>query len=229
MKIKMFIPLALILCLAFSLCACGTASNTNGTTTAPATTATEAVKTEATTVPATTAPATTEAEADATTADFTEEDALELVKTSYELSDDNLFYHFRGTYEIDGTNYYAVDLRKSLETNTTYLSSYFVALDGSEIHTGYIAGEEAVISDTKPAITVTEDNALKVVEAAYDFEEGCFLTYRGVEEIDGVSYFAVDLRKSLEVNTTYLATYFVTETGTIVEGYYENETPVLAE
>ncbi len=231
MKIKMFIPLALILCLAFSLCACGTTSNTDGTTTAPATTApaTTAASTEATTTAAaTTAPA-TEAEDDTAAASFTEEDALELVKDSYEITDDSYYYQPRGTYEIDGTSYYVIDLRKSLDTNTTYISSYFVTLDGSEIHKGYIAGEEAVISDQQPTIDVTEDNAVKVVEAAYDFEDGCFLTYRGVEEIDGVKYFAVDLRKSLEANTTYLSTYFVTETGAITLGYYEGGTPVLGE
>lgn len=233
MKIKMFIPLALILCLVFSLCACGTTANTDGTTTAPATTvaATTSASTEATTTAAaTTAPATeAEVDADATASDFTEEDALELVKTSYEITDDSYYYQPRGTYEIDGTSYYAIDLRKSLDTNTTYISSYFVTLDGSEIHKGYIAGEEAVISDQQPTIEVTEDNAVKVVEAAYDFEDGCFVTYRGVEEIDGVKYFAVDLRRSLEANTTYLSTYFVTETGAITLGYYEGGTPVLGE
>ncbi len=230
MKIKMLIPIAFVLCLAFSLCACGTTANTDETTTAPATT----VATEATTTaPATTAPATTapqaEAQDETTPADFTEDDALELVKSSKEFSDE-YFFVSNGTVEIDGVSYYAVDLRKSLETNTTYISSYFVTLDGSEIHEGYIAGEEAVISDTKPAIEVTEDNAVKVVEAAYDFEDDCFLTLRGTEEIDGTTYYAVDLRKSLETNTTYLSTYFVNADGSeIVFGYYEGGTPVLGE
>ena len=221
MKIKMFIPLALILCLAFSLCACNNNSNTNETTTAPAETTTAAATT--------TAPA-TEAEADTTAAasDFTEEDALELVKSSYEFPEEYYFMS-KGIVEVDGTSYYAVDLRKSLDANTTYISTYFVTLDGSEIEEGYINSDGTVISDEKPTIDVTEDNAVKVVEAAYDFEDGCFLTYRGVEEIDGVSYFAVDLRKSLEANTTYLSSYFVTETGTIVEGYYEGDVAVLAE
>ncbi|MBR3987997.1 MAG: hypothetical protein IKK10_01695 [Clostridia bacterium] len=224
MKIKMFIPVALILCLAFSLCACGTNVNTPANTTAPATTT--AVNTEATTTaPATTTAATTTVSAP----DFTEEDALELVKNTYDF-DEEYFFVSNGTVEIDGTNYYAVNLRKSLETNTTYISSYFVTLDGSEIKEGYINGEEAVISDEKPAIDVNEENAVKVVEAAYDFEEGCFLTYRGVEEIDGTTYYAVDLRKSLEANTTYLSSYFVKADGTkIVEGYYEGGTAVLAE
>ncbi len=222
MKIIKFISLALVVCLAFALCACGNNANTDETTTAPDTNAT-AVNTEATTVHA------TETQADIAGSDFTADDALELVKNSHELSSDDLYYQYRGVYEIDGESYYAVDLRKSVETTTTYLSSYFVAFDGSEIKEGYISGEVAVISDTKPTIDVTEDNAVKVVEAAYDFEDGCFLTYRGVEEINGVNYFAVDLRKSLESNTTYLSSYFVTETGTIVEGYYEGGVPVLAE
>lgn len=231
MKIKMFIPIALVLCLAFSLCACGTTANTDATTTAPATTAaTEAT----TTAPATTAPATTaaatEADDDATAASFTEKDALELVKNTYELSDDAYFYQPRGTYEVDGVNYYAIDMRKSLEHNTTYISTYFVTLDGSEILKGYIAGEVGYIGTEKPSIEVNEDNAVKVVEAAYDFEEGCFLTYRGTEEIDGTTYYVVDLRKSLEVNTTYLGSYFVNADGTeIINGYYEGETPVFAE
>lgn len=222
MKIKMLIPIALVLCLAFSLCACGTGSNTTTTTTAPATT----LATEATT----TAPAETTAAAETTAsaAEFTEEDALELVQNTYDF-DDEYFFVPNGTVEIDGTSYYAVNLRKSLEANTTYISSYFVTLDGSEIHEGYISGDVAVISDEKPTIDVNEDNAVKVVEAAYDFEEGYFLTYNGVEEIDGVSYYAVDLRKSLESNVTYISTYFVTSNGTIVEGYYEGGTPVLAE
>ncbi len=233
MKIKMFIPLALILCLAFSLCACGTTANTDGTTTAPATTA---ASTEATTTAAaTTAPATeTEdntAESNDTQTAFTEDDALELVKNTYELSGNN-YYRPRGTFEVDGVTYFAVDLMKSLETNSTYNGlTYFVTTDGSEIVKGYIDNDEAFFTtgDEKPDFEVTEDNAVKVVEAAYDFEDGCFLTYRGVEEIDGVKYFAVDLRKSLEANTTYLSTYFVTETGAITLGYYEGGTPVLGE
>ncbi|MBQ7999866.1 MAG: hypothetical protein IJ298_01450 [Ruminococcus sp.] len=220
---KKFIPVVLTLCLVFALCACNTDADTNTTTTAAgtATTATETVAD--TTVAETATQADTEASA------FTEDDALELVKNSCELSADDLYYQYRGIYEIDGTSYYAVDLRKSLEDSTTYLSSYFVTLDGAEIKEGYITGEVASISDTKPTIDVTEDNAVKVVEAAYDFEDGCFLTYKGVEEIDGVKYFAVDLRKSLESNTTYLSSFFVTETGTIVMGYYEGGTAVLAE
>lgn len=233
MKIKMFIPLALILCLAFSLCACGTTANTDGTTTAPATTA---ASTEATTTAAaTTAPATeTEdntAESNDTQTAFTEDDALELVKNTYELSGNN-YYRPRGTFEVDGVTYFAVDLMKSLETNSTYNGlTYFVTTDGSEIVKGYIDNDEAFFTtgDEKPDFDVTEDNVVKVVEAAYDFEDGCFVTYRGVEEIDGVKYFAVDLRKSLEANTTYLSTYFVTETGAITLGYYEGGTPVLGE
>ncbi|MBQ2687234.1 MAG: hypothetical protein IJF52_01225 [Clostridia bacterium] len=225
MKIKSIISVTLLFCLAFALCACTNTENTGETTTAPAATTTVA-DTEATT----TAPAKTKAEIETTAsaAEFTEDDALELVKNTYDFSDEYFFVP-NGTVEIDGTSYYAINLRKSLENNTTYISSYFVTLDGSNIYEGFIAGDVAEISDSKPTIDVTEDNAVKVIEAAYDFEENCFLTYRGVEEIDGVSYFAVDLRKSLETNTTYLSTYFVTETGTIVEGYYEGNTPVLAE
>ena len=232
MKIKMLIPIALVLCLAFSLCACGNAADTNNTTAAP-TTAAEAVA-ETTTAPAetvaeteTAAPAETTAETEAA-ADFTEEDALELVKSSYEFSD-GYYFMSNGIVDIDGTSYYAVDLRRSLETNSTYITSYFVTLDGAEIHTGYITGGEAVIAEGEPTLEITEDNAVKAVEAAYDFEDGCFLTLRGTEEIDGVTYYAVDLRKSLEANTTYLSTFFVETNGTIVAGYYEGDTPVLSE
>lgn len=226
MKIKMLIPVSLILCLAFALCACGTTANTGETSTAPTATTT-ATDTEATT----TAPAETNAETEPTTtsaAEFTEEDALELVKNTYDFSDE-YFFLSNDIVDIEGTSYYAVDLRKSLEANTTYISSYFVTLDGTEIYEGYIAGGVATISDIEPTLDITEDNAVKAIEAAYDFEENCFLTLRGTEEIDGVTYYAVDLRKSLESNTTYLSTYFITETGTIVEGYYEGNTPVLAE
>ncbi len=223
MKIKRLIPVVLTLCLVFALCACGTGSNTNETTTAPATTVATEANTEATTVLA------TESQADTAGSDFTADDALELVENSHELSSDDLYYQYRGVYEIDGTSYHAVDLRKSLETNTTYLSSYFVALDGSEIKAGYISGDVAVISDTKPTINVTEDNAVKVVEAAYDFEENCYLMYKGTEKIDGVTYYAVNLMRSLESNSTYLTSYFVTADGEIVEGYYEGGVPVLVE
>lgn len=230
MKIKMLIPIALVLCLAFALCACGTTANTNVTSTAPVTTVATATATPANTAEASTAPAKTEAETETTasTEEFTEEDALELVKNTYEFSDE-YFFLSNGIVDIEGTSYYAVDLKKSLEANTTYISSYFVSLDGAEIYKGYIAGGVATISDGEPTIDITEDNAVKAIEAAYDFEENCFLTLRGTEEIDGVTYYAVDLRKSLESNTTYLSTYFITETGTIVEGYYEGTTPVLAE
>lgn len=234
MKIKMFIPIALVLCLAFSLCACTTASNTNETTAAtPETTAaaTEAETTapaETTAAAETEAPTETAAETETAAADFTEEDALELVKSTYEFSDE-YFFLSNSIIDIDGTSYYAVDLRKSLEANTTYISTYFVTLDGSEIHKGYISGGVATISDETSSLNITEDNAVKAVEAAYDFEDGCFLTLRGVEEIDGVTYYAVDLRKSLEANTTYLSTYFVAEDGTITLGYYEGDTPVISE
>ncbi len=223
MKIKRLIPIVLTLCLVFALCACGTGSNTDETTTAPATTVATDANTEATTVPA------TESQADTAGSDFTADDALELVKNSHELSSEDLYYQYRGVYEIDGENYYAVDLRKSLETSTTYLSSYFVALDGSEIKEGYITGDVAVISDSKPTIDVTEDNAVKVVEAAYDFEDNCYLIFKGTEEIDGVTYYAVNLMKSMESNSTYLSSYFVTADGNIVEGYYEGGVPVLSE
>lgn len=223
MKIKMLVSTLLTLCLAFGLCACGNTSNTEDPSTAPATTV--ANNTEVTT----TAPEETNSETEtASTAEFTEEDALELVKNTYDFSEEYILLS-DGIVDIDGTSYYAVNLRKSLETNTTYISSYFVTLDGAEIEEGYISGGVAVISDTKPTLNITEDNAVKAIEAAYDFEEGCFLTLRGTEEIDGVSYYAVDLRKSLETNVTYLSTYFITADGTIVEGYYENDTPVLVD
>ncbi len=312
MKIKMLIPIALILCLAFSLCACGNEAKTDATTTAPATSvATTAANTEATT----TAPAETKAETEtsADTAEFTEEDALELVKSTYDFSDEYFFY-VRGTEEIDGVNYYAVDLRKSLEVNTTYISTYFVTTDGSEIVEGYYAGGEAFLSeketlsfteedaiamvegeypcsdsyyyhvreiseidgetyygvdlmrnledhstyistyfvktdgseivkgsylggepsfsdgDVKPSFEINEENAIKVVNAAYDFDENEYLVLRGIEEIDGVNYYAVDLRKSFNDHSTYLSTFFVNEDGTkIVEGYYMGGVPYLAE
>ena len=235
MKIKFLIPMALVLCLTLTLCACGSNADTNETTapatTAPATTATVSATEAATNVAAdvvTTTPA-TEAENFTTEETFTSDDALELVKNTHELKADNLYYMFRGTYDIDGESHYAIDLRKSLEMHTTYISTYFVTLDGSEIKAGYIKNEVAYIGTEKPSIEVTEENAEKVVNAAYDFEEGCFLKYRGVEEIDGVSYFAVDLMKSLETNVTYLSSYFVTADGTITAGYYQNNVPTLSE
>lgn len=232
MKIKMLIPVALILVLTLSLCACSANTNTGTNTTAAPTTApatTVATEANTTTVAPTTAPA-TEAQADTSEDVFTGEDALALVESTHELTSENLYYVFRGIYMIDGYNYYAIDLRQSFETHSTYMSTYFVKLDGSEIHSGYIADEVGYIGTEKPAVEVTEENAVKIVEAAYDFEENCFLTYKGVEEIDGVTYYAVDLRKSLEANTTYLSTYFVNADGTeIVLGYYEGGTPVLGE
>lgn len=232
MKIKMLIPVALILVLTLSLCACSANTNTGTNTTAAPTTApatTVAAEANTTTVAPTTAPA-TEAQADTSEDVFTGEDALALVESTHELTSENLYYVFRGIYMIDGSNYYAIDLRKSFETNSTYMSTYFVNLDGSEIQSGYIADEVGYIGTVKPAVVVTEEYAVKMVEAAYDFEENCFLTYKGVEEIDGVKYYAVDLRKSLEANTTYLSTYFVNADGTeIVLGYYEGGTPVLGE
>lgn len=232
MKIKMLIPVALILVLTLSLCACSANTNTGTNTTAAPTTApatTVAAEANTTTAAPTTAPA-TEAQADTSEDVFTGEDALALVESTHELTSENLYYVFRGIYMIDGYNYYAIDLRKSFETNSTYMSTYFVNLDGSEIQSGYIVDEVGYIGTEKPAVEVTEENAVKIVEAAYDFEENCFLTYKGVEEIDGVTYYAVDLRKSLEANTTYLSTYFVNADGTeIVLGYYEGGTPVLGE
>lgn len=238
MKIKMLIPIALVLCLVFSLCACGTTANTDPETT-PATTeatTTAPAETAATTVAATEAE--TDAKTDAqtetqdTTAEdvFTGEDAFALVETTYPLESDNLYYVFRGIYMIDGYNHYAIDLRKTLEDHTTYISTYFVTLDGSDILEGYITDGVAYVGEDRPSVEVTEENAVKIVNAAFDFDENCFLTYRGTEEIDGTTYYVVDLRKSLETNTTYLASYFVKADGTqIVDGYYEGETPVLAE
>lgn len=233
MKIKMLIPMALVLCLAFSLCACG-GTNTTDPSTAPATTTAAATEAE-TTAPAetnavteTAAPADTAAASETAADEFTEEDALALVESSYEFSDE-YFFISHGVVEIEGTSYFAVDLKKSMDTNVTYISSYFVTLDGAEIHKGYIAGDVATISDETASLNITEENAVKAVEAAFDFEEGCFLTLRGVEEIDGITYYAVDLRKSLEANTTYLSTYFVTEAGDIAVGYYEGDTPVISE
>lgn len=221
MKIKMFIPIALILCLAFSLCACGTTANTNETTTAPAQT-TAAVTTEATaatTTAAATTAAETEAEADNDAA-FTEDDALELVKNTYSFGEDYYFVS-KGIVNIDGTDYYAVDLRKSNDGTTTYMSSFFVTTDGAEIEKGYTAGGVSYIgSDEDATVEISEDNAVAYIYASYDFEEGCFLVYKGTEEIDGTTYYAVNLMKSLESNTTYLSSYFVTADGTIVEGYY---------
>ncbi len=232
MKIKMLIPVALILVLTLSLCACSANTNTGANTTEAPTTApatTVAAEANTTTVAPTTAPA-TEAQADTSEDVFTGEDALALVESTHELTSENLYYVFRGIYMIDGYNYYAIDLRQSFETHSTYMSTYFVNLDGSEIQSGYIVDEVGYIGTEKPAVEVTEENAVKIVEAAYDFEENCFLTYKGVEEIDGVTYYAVDLRKSLEANTTYLSTYFVNADGTeIVLGYYEGGTPVLGE
>ena len=236
MKIKMIIPMTLVLCLTFSLCACGTTANTNETTTVPATT-TASVE-ETTAVPETTEAfadvETTAAEAETDTNDttFTHDDALELVKNTYEPSG-NTYYRPRGTFEVDGVTYFAVDLMKSLETNSTYEGlTYFVTTDGSEIVKGYIENDEAIFTtgDEKPDFEVTEENAVDIVNAAFDFDENCFLTFRGTEEIDGTTYYVVDLRKSLETNTTYLASYFVKADGTqIVDGYYEGGTPVLAE
>lgn len=233
MKIKMFLPIALVLCLAFSLCACGTTTNTNETTTAPATTtaATEATTTAAaTTAPATTAAA-TEADDDATSASFTSEDALELVNNTYEPSGNN-YYRARGTFEVEGVSYFAIDLMKSLETNSTYDGlTYFVKTDGSDIVKGYIDNNEAVFTteDAESDLEINEDNAVKAVAAAHDIGDDEFLMYKGIEEIDGVKYFAVDLRRSFEDHSSYLSTFFVTENGEIVKGYYEGDVAYLAE
>ena len=199
MKIKMIIPMALVLCLTFSLCACGTTANTNETTTAPATT-TASVE-ETTAVPETTEAfadvETTAAEAETDTNDttFTHDDALELVKNTYEPSG-NTYYRPRGTFEVDGVTYFAVDLMKSLETNSTYNGlTYFVTTDGSEIVKGYIVNDEAIFTtdDVKPDFEVTEENAVTVVRSAYGTPEGCFYMFKGVEEIDGTTYYVVDM------------------------------------
>ena len=217
---KKFIALALLLCLAFALSACAGNEATQETTAADTTaTATTAAATEEATA------AETEA---ATEAAFTEDDALEMVKSTYTL-EDGYFFTTRGTYEVEGGNYYAIDMRKSLDTNSTYISTYFVATNGSEIVEGFIEGETPIFANNdNTTLDINEENAVKAVEAAYDFDDDCYLIFRGVEEIDGVSYYAVDLRKSLETNTTYLSSYFVTYDGTIVEGYYRNNTPYLA-
>ena len=235
MKIKFLIPMALVLCLTLTLCACGSNADTNETT-APATTVakaetTAATETEAVTTIAAETEIETENTADTNEATFTADDALELVQNTYELSD-NHYYRPRGTFEVEGVSYFAIDLMKSLETNSTYEGlTYFVTTDGSDIVKGYIESNEAFFTtgDEKPDFEANEENAVKIVEAAYDFEEGCFLKYRGVEEIDGVSYFAVDLMKSLETNVTYLSSYFVTADGTITAGYYQNNVPTLSE
>lgn len=231
MKIKMLIPVALVLCLAFSLCACATNSNTNETTTAPATTVATEAKTEATTTEAATKATTaaaTEAETEAVNNEFTEDDAIEMVSDNYSFGED-YYLMVRGTEEIDGESYYAVDLRIRHEVTTSYITSYFVKTDGSEIVEGYYNDDTPVISTGNATLTITEDNAVKAVEAAYDFEEGCHLNLRGTEEINGTTYYAVDLRKSLEVTSTYLGTYFVSPDGEIVLGYYEGDVAYLAE
>lgn len=233
MKIKIFIPMALILCLAFSLCACGTTANTTQTTapaetTAPVTTA-AATEAEKTTEALTTAPAETEAETEAADeAAFTEDDAVELVKNSYTFGDEYTLIPM-GLVDINGTEYFAVDLRMYHDGVSTYITSYFVTTDGEEIFTGYTMDGVSYISDSEPTIDVNEDNAVKIVNAAYDFEEDCFLKLRGTEVIDGTTYYAVDLMKSLEYNTTYLSTYFVSETGNIVLGYYAGGEAFLSE
>ena len=211
MKIKMFIPIALVLCLAFSLCACGTITNTKEIT-APTT------NTEATT----TAPAETK-EATAPAAEFTEEDAIELVKNTYTF-DETDFLHANGTVEVDGTNYYAVDLRRNLEYNTTYLATYFVTTDGSEIVEGYFVGGEPVLSQKKVA-DFTEEDALELVENTYELADNCFYHVRGTVDVDDETYYAVDVMKSLETNVTYMATtYFVKADGSdILMGYFVGE------
>lgn len=213
MKIKMFIPIALILCLVFSLCACGTITNTPATTAANTETATAPVETTApvaTTVPAeTTAPA-----------EFTEEDALELVKNTYDPGSD-CFYHVKGTVEVDGVNYYAVDLRRSFEDHSSYLETYFVTTDGAEIVRGYFVGGEPVLNQ-KEAADFTEEDALELVKNTYEPGSDCFYHVRGTVEVDGVSYYGVDVMKSLEDHVTYMSlTYFVNTDGSdIVKGYY---------
>lgn len=162
------------------------------------------------------------------TVEFTEEDAVKMVEEKYTI-DANCYLHVRGIAEVDGAEYYGVDLMKYIDSNTTYLSTYFVKTDGSEIKEGYYQNNTPVFAE-KTALEITEENAVKAVEAAYDFEDGCYLMLRGTEEIDGVTYYAVDLMKSLEYNSTYLSTFFVKSDGTqIVKGYYQNNTPVLAE
>lgn len=89
-----------------------------------------------------------------------------------------------------------------------------------------VADEDADADDT--ATTITEDEAIKMVKDEYDFGDGYSYTVRSVEEIDGVSYYGVDLRKLIDDHYTYYTTYFVAADGSeIVEGYYENDQPGL--
>ncbi len=162
------------------------------------------------------------------TVEFTEEDAMKMVEDTYTI-DANCYLHVRGIAEIEGESYYGVDLMKNIDSHTTYLSTYFVKIDGSEIKEGYYQNNTPVIAE-KTALDITEENAVKAVEAAYDFDDNCYLLLRGIEEINGVSYYAVDLMKSLELNSTYLSTYFVNADGSeIVTGYYAGGVPYLAE
>lgn len=78
--------------------------------------------------------------------------------------------------------------------------------------------------------TITEEDAIKMVEDKYQFGDGYSYSVRRTEEIDGVSYYGVDLRKIMEDHATYYTTYFVATDGSeILEGYYENDVPVIAE
>lgn len=230
--IKMVIPVSLVFCLIFSLCAC-TAPAYIQESAAPTATTTEATMNDtATTAAVTNATTTTSAEAETNEAVFTEDDALELVKNTYEL-DESYAYRPRGTFEVDGVSYYAIDIVKFVVDHYSYQGlTYFVTEDGSEILKGYIYSNEVFFTtgEEEYDFEVTEDNAVKLVNAAYDFEENSFLTYRGVEEIDGETYHVVDLRRSLETNTTYLGSYFITENGSrIIEGYYVGGVPTLVD
>lgn len=234
--IKMVIPVALVFGLIFSLCACGTTPDTKETT-APATTVakvetTVAPETEAVTTIAAETETVAENTADTNETTFTSADALELVQNTYKPSG-NTYYRPRGTFEVDGVTYFAVDLMKSLETNSTYNGlTYFVTTDGSEIVKGYIDNDEAIFTtdDVKPDFEVTEENAVTVVISAYGTPEGCFYMFKGVEEIDGTTYYVVDMRKSLETNSSYVGSYFIKADGTkVIEGYYTDGVPTLVD
>ena len=90
------------------------------------------------------------------------------------------------------------------------------------------ATEAETVAENDAKTTITEDEAIKLVEDKYSFGEDYGYKVRRIEEVNGVSYYGVDLRRLVGGVSTYQTTYFVTTDGSdIIEGYYENDKPVL--
>ncbi len=137
--------LVAVSCIAFCLCSCGNDAKTDGTkaTTEIVATTEETVATTAETVTPTQETKATEAKAPA---EISEDDAIQMIKDKYNF-DEGYGYYLKGKVNIDGVSYYAVDLKKIMDTYSTYLTTYFVKTNGSEIVEGYYENDEPVLVD----------------------------------------------------------------------------------